>query len=98
MRSIRLYRMFRSPCAIAAGLRLGDAVVRTEKPLSVLLGPGLMGEIFDGIQRPLETIYDQVEKADGKKEAAFIPLGVEVKNLNHEKTWRFTPRGHFHPA
>jgi len=41
--------VFATYISIAAGLRLGDAVVRTEKPLSVLLGPGLMGEIFDGI-------------------------------------------------
>ena len=39
-----------------SGLCVGDPVLRTRKPLSVGLGPGIMGEIFDGIQRPLETI------------------------------------------
>lgn len=41
--------------AIAAGLVVGDPVLRTGKPLSVELGPGIMGTIFDGIQRPLEV-------------------------------------------
>ena len=35
---------------------MGDPVLRTQKPLSVELGPGIMGAIFDGIQRPLEDI------------------------------------------
>ena len=39
-----------------SGLTVGDAVYRTGKPLSVQLGPGLMEQIFDGIQRPLKTI------------------------------------------
>jgi len=55
-----------------------------------------MSEIFDGIQRPLETIYESIEAKSGKKDAAFIPLGVEVENLDHEKKWSFTPRGYEH--
>jgi V-type H+-transporting ATPase subunit A len=39
-----------------SGLTVGDPVARTHKPLSVALGPGIMGQIFDGIQRPLEVI------------------------------------------
>ena len=39
-------------------MTVGDPVLRTGKPLSVELGPGIMGSIFDGIQRPLETICD----------------------------------------
>jgi len=39
-----------------SGLTIGDPVERTFKPLSVALGPGIMGQIFDGIQRPLEVI------------------------------------------
>jgi flagellar biosynthesis/type III secretory pathway ATPase len=38
-----------------AGLKVGDPVLRSGKPLSVQLGPGIMGNIFDGIQRPLEV-------------------------------------------
>ena len=41
-----------------SGVTVGDPVLRTGKPLSVELGPGIMGSIFDGIQRPLETICD----------------------------------------
>jgi V-type H+-transporting ATPase subunit A len=41
-----------------SGLTVGDPVIRTGKPLSVALGPGIMGSIFDGIQRPLKTISD----------------------------------------
>ena len=37
-----------------SGVTVGDPVLRTEKPLSVQLGPGIMGSIFDGIQRPLK--------------------------------------------
>ena len=41
-----------------AGLTVGDPVERTKEPLSVELGPGIMGNIFDGIQRPLERIAE----------------------------------------
>jgi len=42
-----------------SGLTVGDPVARTRQPLSVQLGPGIMSTIFDGIQRPLETIADE---------------------------------------
>ncbi len=42
-----------------SGLTVGDPVERTHKPLSVALGPGIMGQIFDGIQRPLEVIVKE---------------------------------------
>ena len=67
-----------------SGLCVGDPVLRTRKPLSVCLGPGIMGEIFDGIQRPLETI--------GKKTGdVFIPRGVDVAPLDEQRRWEFTP-------
>ncbi|CAH0366714.1 unnamed protein product [Pelagomonas calceolata] len=67
-----------------SGLCVGDPVLRTRKPLSVGLGPGIMGEIFDGIQRPLETI--------GKKTGdVFIPRGVDVAPLDEHRKWEFTP-------
>ena len=44
-----------------SGLTVGDKVERTFKPLSVQLGPGIMNQIFDGIQRPLEVIVKQSE-------------------------------------
>jgi V-type H+-transporting ATPase subunit A len=54
-----------------SGLTVGDPVTRTRQPLSVELGPGIMGNIFDGIQRPLQTIA----KATGD---VFIPRGVTL--------------------
>ncbi|EPY43298.1 hypothetical protein AGDE_00624 [Angomonas deanei] len=67
------------------GLTVGDPVYCTGKPLSLELGPGIMSEIFDGIQRPLETIYQMVQNV-------FIPKGVQVRSLNATKMWEFTPR------
>ena len=42
-----------------SGLTVGDPVYRTQQPLSLELGPGLAGQIVDGIQRPLAQIYEQ---------------------------------------
>lgn len=67
-----------------AGLTVGDPVQRTGKPLSVELGPGIMGNIFDGIQRPLESIASL--SAD-----IFIPRGINVSSLNKDASWYFEP-------
>lgn len=64
------------PPLVAAGLTVGDIVLRTQAPLSVELGPGIMENIFDGIQRPLEVIYDDSGKSP------FVPLGVDVSALD----------------
>src|SRR3989338_6019620 len=48
-----------------SGLTVGDPVLRSGQPLSVQLGPGIMGNIFDGIQRPLESIYNMVNSIFG---------------------------------
>lgn len=69
-----------------SGLTVGDHVYRTGKPLSVELGPGLMEQIFDGIQRPLKTIA----KLAGD---VFIPRGVDVHALDGTKMWEFNPTG-----
>ena len=66
-----------------AGLGPGEQVVSTGKPLSVELGPGLIGSIFDGIQRPLAEIM----KVSGTN----LQRGVEVPSLSREKKWHFTP-------
>ena len=66
-----------------SGLRTGEQVETTGEPLSVELGPGLIGAIFDGIQRPLEEIM----KLTGNN----LTRGVEVPSLNREKQWKFTP-------
>ena len=66
-----------------AGLGPGMPVVGTDAPLSVELGPGLMGNIFDGIQRPLEIIYDMV--------GANITRGIHIPSLDREMKWEFVP-------
>jgi V/A-type H+-transporting ATPase subunit A len=65
------------------GLRLGEKVIGTGKPLSVELGPGLLGQIFDGVQRPLPVISDTA--------GPFIQRGVEVPSLDRKKKWFFQP-------
>mmetsp|Transcript_38142 Transcript_38142/g.75029 ORF Transcript_38142/g.75029 Transcript_38142/m.75029 type:complete len:620 (+) Transcript_38142:27-1886(+) len=67
-----------------AGLTIGDPVERTGAPLQVELGPGIMNNIFDGIQRPLQTIAEQTG-------TVFVPRGITVNCLDHEKKWDFTP-------
>ena len=69
-----------------AGLEAGDPVTRTRLPLSVQLGPGILESIFDGIQRPLESIYHATNKN------IYIPRGVQVPALNPTKEWHFTPK------
>ena len=66
-----------------AGLGPGEPVESTEEPLSVELAPGLIGSIFDGIQRPLTVIREKV----GDR----ISRGVEVSPLDREKKWDFVP-------
>ena len=67
-----------------SGLGPGAEVVTTGAPLSVELGPGLIENIYDGIQRPLEVIRE----VSGSNN---LPRGVEVPALNREKKWEFTP-------
>jgi len=68
-----------------SGLTVGDPVERTGNPLSVELGPGIMGTIFDGIQRPLKTIAEL-------SGSVFVPRGVDVPSLDQDKEWEFKPR------
>ena len=67
-----------------SGLGPGAEVVTTGAPLSVELGPGLIENIYDGIQRPLEVIRE----VSGSNS---LPRGVEVPALDREKKWAFTP-------
>jgi len=67
-----------------SGLGTGEPVVSTGAPLSVELGPGLIGSIFDGIQRPL----DDIMRVSGNN----IARGVEVSSLKRDKLWKFTPK------
>ena len=66
-----------------SGLGPGEEVESTGAPLSVELAPGVIGEIFDGIQRPLERIFESY----GDR----ITRGISMTNLDHEKIWRFEP-------
>ena len=61
----------------------GAPVVTTGFPLSVELGPGLMGSIYDGIQRPLDVLALQGNR---------LQRGIEVPGLQRDKKWRFSPR------
>eukprot|EP00976_Prorocentrum_cordatum_P085240 1185986-Prorocentrum_minimum.AAC.3 len=67
-----------------SGLEVGHPVYRTKAPLSVELGPGMLGNIFDGIQRPLEKIAEVCGDC-------FIPRGVNVPALDRTKKWAFKP-------
>ena len=64
-------------------LKPGAPVFRSGLPMAVELGPGLIGTIYDGIQRPLEVI--------AKESGYYIHKGVHVPALNRNKLWRFTP-------
>ncbi|MGN0499315.1 MAG: V-type ATP synthase subunit A [Acutalibacteraceae bacterium] len=66
-----------------SGLGPGEPVESTGSPLSVELGPGLIGSIYDGIQRPL----DEIMRVSGNN----LERGVEVPSLNREKKWSFVP-------
>lgn len=66
-----------------SGLKPGEPVIGTGNPLSVLLGPGLIGRIYDGIQRPLDDI--------AKQSGAFISRGIAVDPVDKKKRYRFIP-------
>ena len=68
-----------------SGLRPGEPVTGTGEALSVELGPGLIEQFYDGIQRPLKSIEDA-------SKSAFIARGITVPALDHEKLWKFEPR------
>lgn len=67
-----------------AGIRPGEKVLATGSSLSLELGPGLLGQLFDGIQRPLPGI----KEASGD----FIRRGISVSALSKDKKWKFTPK------
>ncbi|HEY9399538.1 MAG TPA: V-type ATP synthase subunit A [Nitrososphaeraceae archaeon] len=66
-----------------SGLRPGEQVIGTGQPLSVLLGPGIIGKIYDGIQRPLDDIAE--------KSGAFIGRGITTTPVDMNKKYKFTP-------
>jgi V/A-type H+-transporting ATPase subunit A len=65
------------------GVGPGEPVTLTERPLSVELGPGLLGSIYDGIQRPLDVIR--------REHGDFVSRGIEMPALRRDRKWAFTP-------
>ena len=66
-----------------SGLKPGEPVVGTGQPLSVTLGPGIIGQIYDGIQRPLSEM--------AKKSGDFIGRGIETTPIDLKKKYKFIP-------
>jgi len=66
-----------------SGLGPGEPVESTGHPMSVELGPGLIGSIYDGIQRPLDEIMNRI--------GSNLKRGIEVPSLNRDKKWHFVP-------
>ncbi len=67
----------------SGGLQVGSSVVDTGEPLAVELGPGLLGSIFDGVQRPLPALAANDEPYD----RPFLRRGVELPSLDRERRW-----------
>ena len=65
------------------GLRPGSPIYSQGEPLSVELGPGLMGSIYDGVQRPLNVLKAET--------GVFVSKGVHVSALNRDAVWHFVP-------
>ena len=72
------------------GVRPGEPAIGLGWPLSVELGPGLMGGIFDGVQRPLEKIA--LQSGD------YIRRGIDVAALDRSRTWAFEPNRALEPG
>ncbi len=66
-----------------SGLKPGEPVIGTGNPLSVLLGPGIIGQLYDGIQRPLREL--------SKKSGSFIGRGITTTPVDMTKKWHFVP-------
>jgi V/A-type H+-transporting ATPase subunit A len=66
-----------------SGLALGEPVVASGEPLAVELGPGLLGQIFDGVQRPLVAL--------AARQGDFVGRGVRLPSLDREARWTFEP-------
>ena len=66
-----------------SGVAVGDPVEQTSEMLSVSLGPGLLGQVYDGLQTPLESLASEY--------GYFLPRGVETVPLDKNKKWSFIP-------
>lgn len=68
------------------GVSIGDPVEQSGEMLSVVLGPGLLGQVYDGLQTPLDKIAIE--------HGVFLPRGVDVDPLDHQRKWSFVPAVH----
>ena len=66
-----------------SGMHIGESVVSSERPLSVKLGPGLVGTIYDGIQRPLKEMFED--------KGAFLLPGQRTSAIDENRQWDFVP-------
>jgi len=66
-----------------SGVKVGDLVELTGEMLSVMLGPGLLGQVFDGLENPLDVL--------AQSHGFFLPRGVIVPALDEKKKWNFEP-------
>jgi V/A-type H+-transporting ATPase subunit A len=66
-----------------SGISPGQPVESTDAPLSVDLGPGMLDTIYDGVQRPLDVLEEQMD-------SAFLDRGVDAPGIDLEQTWEFT--------
>ncbi|MBO6100364.1 MAG: V-type ATP synthase subunit A, partial [Spirochaetaceae bacterium] len=71
------------------GMHLGEKVVCTQRPLSLRLGPGLVGNIYDGIQRPLKSLFSGEDKESEIDDSAFLLPGQRTEPLDATKVWHF---------
>ncbi len=65
------------------GLKIGEEVIGTEAPLSITLGPGIVGNVFDGIERPLAKLQQEAGN--------FLVKGCNVEAIDMDKKWNFIP-------
>ncbi len=66
------------------GLKIGEDVIGEEEPLTLVLGPGIISNIFDGIERPLKSLQDEY--------GDFIKRGASKIGVDTEKSWHFVPK------
>ena len=66
-----------------SGMKIGEDVITSQEPLSVILGPGIIGNVYDGIQRPLKEME--------AKSGFWISRGISVTSVNENKLWNFKP-------
>ena len=64
-----------------SGLKIGEEAIGTEAPLSITLGPGIIGNVFDGIERPLSALEE--------KTGAFLTRGAVIDSIDFEKQWHW---------